>query len=139
MQEVRHGQGYLIGKDEARQLERGGMVLFEVAGVSFHSNTLQRPEFDPGRPVVLVPAPENPQDAQAIGVWAQDRSCQVGHVPRLLTERVHRLLEAGAVSSLCVWEWRIDEERVSLRVLVSPRPLRAVEEPDWGSRTLVVD
>ncbi len=53
-----------------------------VAGVSFRPEAVADASFDPGARLVLVPEPENPHDANAVGVWNEERTLQAGYVPR---------------------------------------------------------
>ena len=58
------------------------ILVLPVAGVSFRIEVLEHPSFDPGRPLALVPEPENPHDPNAVGIWNEDRTLQLGYVPR---------------------------------------------------------
>jgi len=87
-----------------------------LAGASYRLEALQDDAFAPGRPLALVPEPENPHDPDAIAVWDVDRRLQAGYVPADATARVPP--EAQAVS---LWEFRgEDGRRVGLRVLIAP-------------------
>jgi hypothetical protein len=84
--------------------------VIPVAGVSFRPEALSDSSFDPGRPLVLVPEPENEHDPNAIAVWNEERTLQVGYVPADLAPELHG--EEQAVSL-----WRVDG---GLRVLLAP-------------------
>ena len=58
------------------------ILVLPVAGVSFRIEALDHPSFDPGRLLALVPEPENPHDPHAVGIWNEDRTLQLGYVPR---------------------------------------------------------
>jgi len=62
--------------------ERAGLVLANVAGVTHYSRALQALEFVPGREVTLVPEPDNKHDRNAVAVWDDRRTMQLGYVPR---------------------------------------------------------
>jgi hypothetical protein len=81
-----------------------------AAGVSFRPEALPDPSFEPGRRLALVPEPENEHDPNAIGIWNEDRSLQVGYVPRDLAPELHG--DEQAVSL-----WRVEG---GLRVLIAP-------------------
>jgi hypothetical protein len=81
-----------------------------VAGVSFRAESLEDPSFDPGHAVALVPEPENPHDAHAVGVWNEDRTLQLGYVPREIAPTIRG--DEQAISL-----WRVEG---GLRVLVVP-------------------
>src|SRR3982751_7052130 len=53
-----------------------------VAGVTFRPGNVDDASFDPGRPLALVPEPENEHDPYAVAIWNGDRTLQVGYVPR---------------------------------------------------------
>ncbi|HEX9351421.1 MAG TPA: HIRAN domain-containing protein [Gaiellaceae bacterium] len=58
------------------------ILVLPVAGVSFRIEALEDSSFDPGRPLALVPEPENPHDPNAVGIWNEGRTLQLGYVPR---------------------------------------------------------
>jgi hypothetical protein len=87
-----------------------------VAGASYRLEALQDEAFAPGRPLALVPEPENPHDPNAIGIWDAERRLQAGYVPADVAPAV----ESGA-QAVALWEFRDDEgSRVGLRVLIAP-------------------
>jgi hypothetical protein len=92
------------------------LLVVALAGASYRLGALADDAFAPGRPLALVPEPENEHDPNAIGVWDEARRLQAGYVPAGETGRVWP--DAQAFS---LWEFR-DEEgaRVGLRVLVVP-------------------
>ena len=53
-----------------------------VAGVTFRPEALGDASFDPGRRLALVPEPENQHDPDAVAIWNEERTLQVGFVPR---------------------------------------------------------
>ena len=101
-----------------RDAETGEVVRWEdprilvvpVAGVSFRPESLDDPSFEPGRAVSLVPEPDNPHDSNAVGVWNEERTLQLGYVPR---ETAPQLTGDEQAVSL----WRVEG---GLRVLVVP-------------------
>jgi HIRAN domain len=86
------------------------ILVIPVAGVSFRADTLDDPSFEPGRVVALVPEPDNEHDPNAVAVWNEDRTLQVGYVPRDLTPQLKG--DEQAVSL-----WRVEG---GLRVLIAP-------------------
>jgi hypothetical protein len=84
--------------------------VLPVAGVSYRLEALDDPSFDPGRRLALVPEPENEHDPNAIGVWNEPRTIQLGYVPAAIAPELHG--DEQAVSL-----WRVDG---GLRVLVVP-------------------
>jgi len=81
-----------------------------VVGVSYRAEALDDPTFDPGRRLALVPEPENEHDPNAVGIWNEERTLQLGYVPR---ETAPELSGDEQAVSL----WRVEG---GLRVLVVP-------------------
>ena len=82
-----------------------------VAGVSYRAEALPDASFDPGQRLALVPEPENEHDPNAVAVWNEERSLQVGYVPREVAPEL-----AGDEQAVSLW--RVDG---GLRVLIVPR------------------
>jgi hypothetical protein len=81
-----------------------------VAGVSYRFDALPDPSFDPGRPLALVPEPENEHDPNAVGIWNDERTLQLGYVPREIAPEL-----AGDEQAVSLW--RVES---GLRVLIAP-------------------
>jgi hypothetical protein len=81
-----------------------------VAGVSYRIEALTDSSFDPGRRLALVPEPENEHDPNAVGIWNEGASLQLGYVPR---EQAAQLRGDEQAVSL----WRVEG---GLRVLIAP-------------------
>jgi HIRAN domain len=82
-----------------------------VAGVSYRPEALLDAAFDPGRRLALVAEPDNEHDPNAVGIWNEERTLQVGYVPRELAPDLSG--DEQAVSL-----WRVEG---GLRVLIVPR------------------
>ena len=82
-----------------------------VAGVSYRADVLGNPSFDPGRRLALVREPENEHDPNAVAIWNEERTLQIGYVPREIAPQLSG--EEQAISL-----WRVDG---GLRVLIAPR------------------
>jgi hypothetical protein len=101
-----------------RDAATGETVLWEdprirvvhVAGVSYRPDALPDASFDPGRPLALVREPDNEHDPNATGIWNEERTLQVGYVPR---ETAAELRGDEQAVSL----WRVEG---GLRVLLAP-------------------
>ena len=78
--------------------------------VSYRSEVLDDPSFDPGRRLALVPEPDNPHDRNAIAIYNDERTLQLGYVPASVAPDLDG--DEQAVSL-----WRVDG---GLRVLVVP-------------------
>lgn len=81
-----------------------------VAGVSFRAAALDDPSFEPGRRLALVPEPQNEHDPNAVGIWNEDRTLQLGYVPREVAPELEG--DEQAISL-----WRVEG---GLRVLIVP-------------------
>ena len=109
----RAGAGYRL-----RDAATGDVVRWEdprvtvvpVAGVSFRIESLGDPSFEPGRALALVPEPENEHDPNAMGVWNEQRTLQLGYVPREVAPTLSGDEQAVSI-------WRSDG---GLRVLIVP-------------------
>jgi hypothetical protein len=88
-----------------------------VAGVSFRLGALQDDAFSPGRPLTLVPEPENEHDPHAIGIWDEERRFQAGYVPADVAAE----LEAADWQAVSLVEFTEEGGRSGLRVLLAPR------------------
>ncbi len=82
-----------------------------VAGVSYRAEALPDPSFDPGRRLALVPEPNNEHDPKAVAIWNEERTLQLGYVPREIAAELGG--DEQAVSL-----WRVE---AGLRVLIVPR------------------
>jgi HIRAN domain-containing protein len=109
----RGSSGYFMrdaATGEAVRWEDPRLRVVHVAGVSYREDALPDPSFDPGRRLALVPEPENEHDPNAVGIWNEDRSLQLGYVPRDQTDELQG--DEQAVSL-----WRVEG---GLRVLIVP-------------------
>jgi hypothetical protein len=105
--------GYRIrdaASGEVVRWEDPRILVVPVAGVSFRAEALEDASFDPGRPLALVPEPDNVHDPNAVAVWNEERSIQLGYVPR---ETAPEVSGDEQVVSL----WRVDG---GLRILIAP-------------------
>jgi HIRAN domain len=116
----RTGSGYRLRDAATNELvhwEDPRVHVVRVAGTSYRLEALQDEGFDPGKRVALVPEPDNEFDPHAIGIWDLEERAQAGYVPA----DVARGLEAGELQAVSIWEWREDDRRVGLRVLLAPK------------------
>ena len=79
-----------------------------AAGVSYRPEALPDASFDPGRRLALVHEPDNEHDPNAVAIWNEERTLQVGYVPRDVAPELH-----GDEQALSLW--RVDG---GLRVLI---------------------
>ena len=66
-----------------------------AAGVSYRADALPDDSFEPGRRLALVPEPDNEHDPNAVGIWNEERTLQVGYVPRDVGTRARRRRAGG--------------------------------------------
>ncbi len=113
LERSRDGAGYHLRDAATGEPIRAGdlrVLIVPVAGVSFRDEAVLDATFDPGRPLALVPEPQNEFDPNAVAVWNEERTLQAGYVPRE---------QAGSVdgSELAVSLWRAG---TGLRILIVP-------------------
>jgi hypothetical protein len=116
----RAGAGFRLRDAATGELVRGEdprIRVIKVAGVSYRLDALQDDAFAPGRPLALVPEPDNEHDPNAIAVWDDHRRLQVGYVPA----EIARELEVDDWQAVTLWEFFEDGRRGGLRVLLAPR------------------
>jgi hypothetical protein len=116
----RSGAGFRLRDAATGELVRGEdprISVIKVAGVSYRLDALQDDAFAPGRPLALVPEPDNEHDPNAIGVWDEHRRVQAGYVPA----EIARQFESGEWQAVSLWEFFEDGQRGGLRVLLAPR------------------
>jgi hypothetical protein len=117
--QLRDGAGRALAwEDDALAAE--GVAIFGVAGVSYRLEAAQDDGFAPGRPLSLVPDPENEFDPNAIGVWDEERRDQVGFVPADRAVELGERVAREQVAAVVLWEWRKEGKRCALRALVGP-------------------
>lgn len=81
-----------------------------AAGVSFRAEALPDPSFDPGRRLALIPEPENEHDPNAVGIWNEERTLQIGYVPRDVAPGL-----SGDEQAVSLWRFE-----GGVRVLIAP-------------------
>jgi acetamidase/formamidase len=86
------------------------LLVVPAAGVTYRPEALPDPSFDPGRRLALVPEPENDHDPNAVAIWNEERTLQVGYVPAAVAPALFG--DEQAISL-----WRVEG---GLRVLIVP-------------------
>jgi hypothetical protein len=89
--------------------------VVKVAGASYRFDALQDEGFAPGKRLALVPEPDNPHDAHAVGIWDEQRRVQAGYVPADVAADLQ-----GDEQAVALWEFVEEGRRVGLRVLIAP-------------------
>ena len=95
---------------DALKWDARGLRVVKLAGSSYRADALQDDAFAPGRRLALVREPENEHDPNAVAIWNEERTLQVGYVPRELAPALRG--DEQAVSL-----WRVEG---GLRVLITP-------------------
>jgi hypothetical protein len=95
-----------------------GAIHCSVHGISYHSEDAQRPEFDVGAQVRLVPEPDNPVDPLAIKVVAESGSTTLcaGYVPAELAHMLLPLDEGEPGGAVVIKTYSRAGKRVGLRI-----------------------
>jgi hypothetical protein len=109
----RGGSGFYLRDAESDEPVRWSdprVRIVPVAGVSYRADALPDASFDPGKRLALVPEPENAHDPNAVAIWNEDRTLQVGYVPRDVAPELQGDEQAMSL-------WRVDG---GLRVLIVP-------------------
>jgi hypothetical protein len=111
---LERGQSGYVMRDAATgepvRWEDPRVRVVPVAGVSYRPDALEDSSFDPGRRLTLVAEPENEHDPNAVGIWNEEQSLQVGYVPREVAAEL-----AGDEQAVSLW--RVE---AGLRVLIVP-------------------
>jgi hypothetical protein len=81
-----------------------------AAGVTYRPEALPDASFDPGKRLALVREPENEHDPNAVAIWNEERTLQLGYVPAAVAPEL-----AGDEQALSLW--RVEG---GLRVLIVP-------------------
>jgi hypothetical protein len=90
--------------------------VVKVAGSSYRAEALQDDAFAPGRPLALVPEPENEHDPNAVAIWDAERRLQAGYVPAEVAPELD-----GDEQAVALWEFVEEGRRIGLRVLIAPQ------------------
>lgn len=105
---------------QAQGLRSLNIWVVNVAGVSYRPKELQNPAFAPGKKLRLKPDTDNKFDKSAVGIWDSGGRLMIGYVPAAQSAEVKAALRTG-LEALSMFEFRKDERRVGLRVLIAPR------------------
>ena len=96
--------------ETARRMSEETGIEMELIEANAEDVPLPDESFDPGRRLSLVREPENEHDPNAVAIWNEERTLQVGYVPREVAPELSG--DEQAVSLL-----RVDG---GLRVLIAP-------------------
>jgi hypothetical protein len=95
---------------ESVEWEDPRIRVVAAAGVSYRPEVLPDASFDPPRRLALVPEPSNVHDPNAVAIWNEERTLQIGYVPATVAPEL-----AGDEQALSLW--RVEG---GLRVLIAP-------------------
>jgi hypothetical protein len=124
-----NGKPWPAGGCNSRTYPDLGVLVLPVVGISFRQEDASRVEFDPGRPVVLVPEPDNAHDPNAISVRSLDGRYHAGYIKATTTARVRRILKTDDLRVMTLSGRREGQNRTALK-LVFWRDGRLVGAPD---------
>ncbi|NUT56731.1 MAG: hypothetical protein HOQ03_12215 [Thermoleophilia bacterium] len=113
LERSRDGAGFHLrdaATGEPVRWEDARIRVVPAAGVTYRPDALPDPSFDPPRRLALVPEPTNEYDPNAVAIWNEERTLQVGYVPAAVAPEL-----AGDEQALSLW--RIEG---GLRVLIVP-------------------
>jgi Fe-S-cluster formation regulator IscX/YfhJ len=116
----RTGDGYRLRDAATEEFVRESdprIRVIPVAGVSYRLEALQDDAFAPGKRLMLRAEPDNEHDPHAIGIWDEEGLLQAGYVPA----ETARELDAREWQAVSLREFRDDDGRGGLRVLLAPR------------------
>lgn len=116
------GNGVMVWNEDA-ECERAGIFqVLSVAGVSYRPEALDSPAFALGRRVALVREPTNQYDRNAVAVWDDAKTIQLGYLPRAIAATFAPLLDSGdARAAMVVWEHRDTQgTRLGVNLLTAP-------------------
>lgn len=112
-------RGFVLRDSQRSLLDRHVFVTW-VAGVQHRIEDARLPFFDPGKPLTLVPDPNNPFDPNALAVFDEEGKAQAGFVPLTITSRMPNVPDR---SGLSLAEHLEAGERVGLKIVVSRQPV----------------
>jgi hypothetical protein len=107
---------------DAPEMTDAGIRITHVAGVSYRRDALQDNRFAPGSTLLLRPEPDNPHDGNAIGVWDQSGTMQVGYLDRQIAAELAPDMRRGrGLGAFVLQEYRLrpDGERCSLVIALA--------------------
>jgi hypothetical protein len=128
------GDGRFLNVDT--RLASDDRVLYcRAAGARHRPQALSDARFDPGAQILLRSEPDNPHDAQAVGIWDVTGALQLGYIPATLCGEVAASIRSGAsLGGQVIREFRLGSsrgERIALHVLIAPAgPVTYVFEDD---------
>lgn len=126
--ETPDGKIWPAGQCKWSTWEQLGVLVINAVGEKYHLDDLADSSFDPGKPLRLVPEPDNPHGGNAISIrnLTQDRTA--GYVKSGSAVRLRNLLrghEIGVMALSCRYEPGPPSSRNQLKVVIF-RPGRLV-------------
>lgn len=100
--------------------QSAGLQCVLVAGVTYKPRSLQSTDYLPSRRVSLVPEPNNPHDAHAVGVWNASRTDQLGYLPKDVASVVHLTHPTSDAFVLREHRDRRTNARLGVKIVFAP-------------------
>ncbi|MFD9357998.1 HIRAN domain-containing protein [Streptomyces sp. NPDC060031] len=87
--------GLLVGPTD-RRLQRAGLYVTNVRGVNYYPEAARRADLSPGRPLRLVPEPDNLHDPFAVAVHPNYGKEPIGYVNRQKARHWSKVIAGGS-------------------------------------------
>ncbi len=111
--ETPDGKTWPAGKCHWTTWEELGVLVINVVGEKYHLDDLADPSFDPGRPLRLVPEPDNPHDrsGNAISIRNLGEDRTAGYVKSGSAARLRNMLRQRDIRVMAL-SCRFDQSQV---------------------------
>lgn len=115
--------GFFLPESEHRTTDPHALYC-HVAGVSFRASALSDKRFAHSSPVKLIAEPDNPHDANAVGVWDAHGDIQLGYIPATLSAEVAQLMrDETMLVGQVIREFRLGSargKRLGIHIIICP-------------------
>lgn len=114
--------GTLATGNKAQMNKAGVTPVSKVAGLDYRTAELQNSAFAVGQRVRLLPDPAEKHDPNAIGVWSEDGTVQVGWIPKWMAADLSPLMRSGddRAGLVMVEHQSAGGQRLEIGLLVAP-------------------
>lgn len=124
----RGGYSGIYDDDVPTAYDRAGLRTANVAGVTHQPKSLQLTDFVPSHRVHLVPEPNNRYDKNALGVWNDARTAQLGYLPAEIALMLATFGQTCEAYVLREYREKRSNRRVAVKLVFAP--LLALDIPD---------
>lgn len=133
------GEGYrpcedatgLLVSPKDRRLAKLGLLVVNVRGEFYNQAGTTAGDYGPGRPIQLIPEPDNPHDDRAVMVCDGSGGNKCGYMNKQQARRYLKRLEAGEqLEGMVLFHRIVDGEREAVQIIVgSPDQIATVRSP----------